>query len=89
LGAGVTMASYDEYHYNNNYYYETKVNVVRFFPTAIIGFRYQAKDNLFVKMAFTPFYFSDVNDNNYADNPIPGNETGIYNTLGFGLGYAF
>ena len=87
LGAGITVAIFDEYDpWNYNY---VKRNAAHIFPTAIVGFRYQAKDKLFVKMVFTPIYITNVNDNSYAENPIPLRSPGIYNTLGVSLGYAF
>jgi hypothetical protein len=85
LGLGFVIASYDEYGY---YSYQRK-NVTRLFPSGILGFRYQAKDKLFVKVAYTPTYFSKVHDNNFADNPIPGDSDGIYNNIGVSLGFAF
>jgi hypothetical protein len=85
FGIGFIIASYDEY----SFYNHQRKNIVDLFPTGILGFRYQAKDRLFVKLAYTPTYFSNVTDNNYADNPIPGDSSGIYNNVGLSLGFAF
>ena len=90
LGAGIVLANYIEHRWECPSCMANDVETTKFIPSGTLGFRYQKRDALAVRMVFTPLFL--LKQVQYSSELFYGFQTrnqDVLLTLGLSAGYAF